>query len=368
MKKILFALVSICIAGDASSQALERVHYLPFGLDVANVFTSIALVDLNADGKSDIVMAQHAAGSTDISIAYHDGMDNGSLADVQTSPDLNIALPIDHPVQIATIDYDGDGDKDILVLVRDLSALESSIKVLINQGSISTPSYTNSLGTTPFTTLFVDGHLSVADMNKDSLEDVITSDIEGATKIYMNQGSGNYVEGSIPIVFHFSSKTSFTEADIDLDGQKEIISFNFSQGLHFYRHTPSGLQPADKIKRTFFDPLQTESQFYELKGGDFFGEGKDGLFLNAFVVSSGRLSTEPWYFTDVSACFPTYTVVAEDADLIGSITAQHLINTSGNIAVQPGPLTLRANVVELLPGFSIPAATIFEIFSEGCEE
>ena len=313
-------------------------------------------------------MSQQSSGNTQIQIAIHDGLNTHSLGDVYTSPDINIPLPTTHPVQVQLIDFDRDGDQDILLLIREFNKLKSQLQLLRNNGSSTAPSFSPTLENTTFPDLFVDGSIGIIDFNLDGFDDVFTCDIFGSVIIYLNQGANQFTSITTPPIFsNLLTRTSFT-TDVDDNGQKEIIAFNLEKGLQFLLHDGSSWIEANQIKRNLFDPFFLGSQYYELTGGDFFDSGSDGLFLNATNSTENGFQSAPWYFPSIRACFSTYDMSVTDASINGTLSAAQQIQTQGSFTINPGPLTLNAPNIQLNAGITIDANTTLIIKTAGCVE
>lgn len=168
--------------------------------------TALAVADFTGDGIPDIITAQDGAANY-----LYVGSGSGGFSDVAP---IEIALPqgpswyesddegserrkwgqykgeVGHSVAIAPLDVDGDGDMDVMVSERDMTA-----RVYFNDGSgtfthrrVLGEAY--ALGPLPVGVVAVaeaSGLAITADLNGDGYPDIVT-----ATHVFVNPGSGDF--------------------------------------------------------------------------------------------------------------------------------------------------------------------------------
>jgi len=168
--------------------------------------SAITAVDVNGDGKLDLVCANFGADT--VSILTNNGSGGFVLA---SSPAVG-----DEPYMVATADVNGDGKVDLIT--PNYSA--DTLSVMTNNGSGAFAlSSSPGVGNEP-------AWVIAADVNADGRVD-LSSVNHGANNfsVLTNNGSGGFVLASSPGVgaFPFSAAT----ADVNGDGRLDLISANY---------------------------------------------------------------------------------------------------------------------------------------------
>jgi len=172
--------------------------------NVGNSLNSLALADLNGDGKSDLVTTSNFEDK--VSVLIGDGAGNFSL--------LNSFTTGARPSAVAIGDFNGDGKADLAV-TRDFS---TTVSVLLGNGTgvFSTP--TNfTVGTNPKV-------LVLADFNNDGRLDLATGD-DGSNTISILLGGGNGSFSSAAPLTGIRA-TSMAAADLNHDGKIDLAIAN----------------------------------------------------------------------------------------------------------------------------------------------
>jgi Ca2+-binding RTX toxin-like protein len=217
-------------------------------LNTINVGTYIAptFADIDGDGDLDLVVGQR-----DGTLKYY--KNTGSA----TAPSYVEQTATNNPfntIDIGTFsaptfaDIDGDGDLDLIVGER-----FGTLKYYRNTGSTTAPSYVEQTATNnPFNTIDI-GDLSkptLADLDEDGDLDLVVGSNDGTLKYYRNTGSAtapSYVKQTdINNPFNGIDIGSFstpTLADIDGDGDLDLIVGKINGTLNYYRNTGSATAP-----------------------------------------------------------------------------------------------------------------------------
>ena len=181
---------------------------------------SVAVGDLNGDGKSDLAIANYLAGQ--VSILINNG--DGTFA---TKVDYTVGA---RPASIKIGDLNGDGKSDLATANYN----SNSISILINSGSGTFSSQVvYSTGINPFS-------LSLDDMNGDGLLDIAVANLSSNTvSVLMNNGDGTF---ATKVDYAAGSSTyGVASGDLSGDGKPDIAAVNFgSNSLSVYINNGDG--------------------------------------------------------------------------------------------------------------------------------
>ena len=170
---------------------------------------SVFAADMDGDGDMDIVSASY----DDDTIAWYEN--NGNANPTWTAAD--IATSADGAIFVFAADMDGDGDMDIL----SASLLDDTIAWYENDGNAN-PTFTAADITTS-----ADGAHSVfaADMDGDGDMDILSASyLDDTIAWYENDGNANPTFTAADIATSADAATSVFAADMDGDGDMDILS------------------------------------------------------------------------------------------------------------------------------------------------
>jgi hypothetical protein len=132
---------------------------------------ALAVADLNGDGKPDIVTANHDDFSettgSHASVSVFFGNGNGTFTFFQT---FQTNFAVDNPTSIAVADVNGDGRPDVLV-----AGYGGGVDVLHNGGTDPTLWFVSSYNTVGFNSAGTPHMIAVGDFNGDNRPDIVVT-------------------------------------------------------------------------------------------------------------------------------------------------------------------------------------------------
>ena len=230
--------------------------------------SSVAVADVNGDGKPDIVVANYSNGTVGVLLGNGDGT-------FQTA--VTYGDPAAYSVAVA--DVNGDGKLDLLTANED-----GNVGVLLGNGdgTFQTAATYGSGGTRPIS-------VAVADVNGDGNPDVLVANINSSSLgVLLGNGNGTF-QTALTYGTGGDAPYSIAVADVNGDGKPDVVAANYSSA----------------------------------SVGVLLGNG-DGTFQSAATYNSGPLGT----------IWPMSVAVADvNADGMPDIV---VANGSGSVGVLPG--------------------------------
>jgi hypothetical protein len=288
-----FEAISKLYINDGLGNFTERTG-TPF--DGVSINNSIAFSDVDSDGDSDVLITGKASGLYIAKLYINDGLGNFILM---------IGTPFEGvwASSIAFSDIDGDGDEDVLITGYNGSD-ERISKLYINDGL---GNFTERTGTPFYGVDF--SSIAFSDVDSDGDEDVLitgrNSSFEQISKLYTNDGLGNFTERTgTPFESVYFSSIAFSDVDGDGDQDVLITGQNSSDVQISKLYTNDGLGNFTEMAGTPFDEVYASSiAFSDVDGDgdeDVLITGENGsdeeiakLYTNDGMVSSNDdLKTE----------------------------------------------------------------------------
>ena len=174
----------------------------------------IAIADFDGDGKPDLAFANHD--TKYVTVLLGDGRGRfrpapGSPVTVQSTP---------HPHGVAAADFDGDGHVDFAVE----SWANDKVEVILGAGGgrFRTPGRLFGVGQMPYQ------KLRAGDVNGDGFPDIVTTNFEGGTvTVLLGDGKGGFREAPGSPFPAGLSPFALALADVDRDGHLDLVVSNF---------------------------------------------------------------------------------------------------------------------------------------------
>jgi hypothetical protein len=175
----------------------------------------IAIADFDGDGKPDLAFANHD--TQYVTVLIGDG--RGAFRPAPASPVAVQSRP--HPHGIAAADFDGDGHVDFAVE----SWANNQVEVVFGTGGgrFRTPGRLFGVGKMPYQ------KLRAGDVNGDGAPDLVTTNFEGGNvTVLLGDGKGGFREAPGSPFPVGAAPFALALADIDKDGHLDLVVANFS--------------------------------------------------------------------------------------------------------------------------------------------
>lgn len=224
-------------------------------------FSSIAFSDVNGDGNNDVLITGLNSSSEPISKLYtNDG--NNNFTEILDTPFLGVRSS-----SVAFSDINGDGTKDVLITGRNPFGGPSS-KLYTNDGL---GNFTEVIPT-PFEQV-TESSIAFSDVNGDGDHDVLitglTSSNEPISKLYINDGIGNFTE-MMGIPFERVKASSIAFSDVNNDGNNDVLITGNNTFIEQISklYTNDGMGNFTEVIDTPFDGIQAGSMAFSDINGD----------------------------------------------------------------------------------------------------
>ncbi|MBA3912841.1 MAG: VCBS repeat-containing protein, partial [Acidobacteriales bacterium] len=178
----------------------------------------VAIADVNADGKNDIITANVLDNTVSVLLGNGDGT-------FQTHSDYAAGTGANYFV---TADLNGDGKLDLITSNGD-EALDNTFSVMLNDGTGKFPTHVD------FTLNDPEG-LQVGDFNRDGKLDLVVVGGSGTANIFLGNGNGSFTIGAV--LQAGNEPESVAVGDINSDGKLDLVVTNDLPGgiLTFLGH------------------------------------------------------------------------------------------------------------------------------------
>ena len=292
---------------------------------------ALAIGDFNKDGRPDIAIVNEADGTVTILLSNGSGVFTAAL----NSP-FSVG---NNPKSIATGDFDGDGNLDLIIA----NGGSNSVTVLFGDGN---GGFTAS---SPFATGANPESVVVGDFNKDGKLDVATANHDdGSITVLLGNGSGGFAAAPGSPFAVGTSPQAIAAGDFDLDTKLDLIVAYEGGTVRTFRGDGTGAF-------TSATQLTVNGNPTSLVVGDFNGDGRLDFANTDFTNSKIRvfLGDGMGGFTEgpgspfSSGGVAPYALVIGDfngdgyvdlgsANVVGNDVTIYLGNGLGNFALSSG--------------------------------
>ncbi len=203
-----------------------------------SVFNSfVAFSDVNGDGNEDFIITGEDESGVLISKLYlHNSDSLANFAEVEDTPFEGVRFG-----SIAFSDVNSDGNKDVLINGENSSGNKST-KLYLNDGLGNF----NEMQETPFPDV-LGNSIAFSDVNGDGIEDLFIAgkndSFDKVSKLYINDGSGNFTEKT-GNPFDGISSGSIAFSDVNGDGNQDLLitgeNSSFDRIAKLYTNDGSG--------------------------------------------------------------------------------------------------------------------------------
>ncbi len=210
------------VLGSITSSSFATTAFLYTG----NGPSSVAIGDLDGDGKPDLVVTNSSERSVSV---YRNIATSGSITTASFVARVNYTTGSD-PQSVAIGDLDNDGKPDLAVT----NLFENTLSVIRNtavSGSITAASFAAKID---FATSANPYNVVIDDLDGDAKPDMAVANLNGgALSIYRNIGeSGSITSGSFETTVNYatgSTLASVAIGDLDGDGKADLVFTNASE-------------------------------------------------------------------------------------------------------------------------------------------
>jgi FG-GAP-like repeat/Calx-beta domain/MBG domain (YGX type) len=270
---------SLSVLLNTTTQGTNTPTFASTSFSVGTNPTSVAIGDLNSDGKLDLAVAND--GSNTVSVLLNTTMPDATTPTFATRADFTVGSG---PGAVAIADLNGDGKPDIAT-----ASYSNPVSVLLNTtapGAI-TPSFATatgfSVGTNP-------DFLAVGDLNGDGKPDIATANLSGSVSVLLNTALFGFSPPTFTTPTGFTVETNPTSVaigDLNGDGKPDLAVANLTSGtvsVLLNTTAPIATVPSFATATSFGVGSEPES----VAIGDLNGDGKPDLAVANFT--SGTVS------------------------------------------------------------------------------
>jgi hypothetical protein len=336
LKTLLIGVIFLVFAENSSAQNFSEVIGTPFA---GVIYSSMAFADIDGDNDQDVLITglnldSGAPGNRIAKLYTNDGA--GNFTEVMNTPFDGV-----QEGSIAFADVDGDNDQDVLITGWSDSGYIS--KLYINDGS---GNFTEAMGT-PFDQVN-QSSIALADVDDDNDLDLLITGENSLyvpiAKLYTNDGSGNFTE-VINTPFHGVQEGSIAFADVDGDNDQDVLITGWSDSGYISKlYTNDGTGNFTEMTGTPFVGIAASSVAFADIDGDndqdilMTGTTLDDRITKLYTNDGSGNFTEVMGTPFVGVAFSSiaFADVDNDSDLDLLITGTSLFNMYSTLYINDG--------------------------------
>uniref|UniRef100_UPI0034DE83AA beta strand repeat-containing protein n=1 Tax=Candidatus Thiodubiliella endoseptemdiera TaxID=2738886 RepID=UPI0034DE83AA len=313
----------------------------PFeGIDVGNA-SAPTLADIDGDGDLDLVVGER---NGTLKYYQNTGTTSSPAYEAKTGGDNPFnGIDVGYSSSPTLADIDGDGDLDLVV-----GEYNGTLKYYQNTGTTSNPAYeAKTGGDNPFNGIDVAYYSkpTLADIDGDGDLDLVVGEYYGTLKYYQNTGTTSNPAYEVKTgdsnpfngidVWRYSTPTL---ADIDGDGDLDLVVGEENHTLKYYQNTGTTSNPAYEAKTGDDNPFNGIDVGYSSKPtlADIDGDGDLDLVVGEVYGTLKYYYNQQSFFVDGQA--PTLTT---QASVILEEASDLVLDFSENIKAGTGSILIK---------------------------
>lgn len=245
-----------------------------------NVVTSVAVADINADGKLDIL----STSGLDYKVAYYPGSGGTSPTFGTQTLIASGSGVVNLPYSAVATDIDGDGDQDVF----SVSFTDNKLAWYRNKFK-DHPAGTFDAQAVISTSAQGPVHLAVADVNGDGFKDIlVASSVSDTITWYRNLNTSTPSFGAAQEITNLAAEASaVAAADFDGDGDMDVVSSSDLDDTIAWYANPGGASPVTWTRHVITTNAVGASY---VAVGDLNGDGAPDI-----VSTSSNDNKVAWY-------------------------------------------------------------------------
>jgi FG-GAP-like repeat len=298
--------------------------------------TSIAVGDLNGDGKQDIVTANYASNN----VSVLSGKGDGSF---QTA--VNYACGAE-PETVVVADFDSDGHPDIATV----NYSPSSLSILLNKGNGTFAGHVDyNTGSGPYS-------LAAADVNHDGVPDIVTTNhVANTVSVLLGNGNGTFASH----VDYATGKGPFWVAlgDFNSDGYGDVAVTNETDGTASVLLGSEYFRPATSALAASFASKADGTWYFHVRAVDSSGAGGATATIAVHIdTTAPTTSAAGLQATQNGAWTNTATVTLSPSDTGSGVATTYYTIGGGAQQVYHAPFAVSAAGSTTVTYWSVDAA------------